>query len=277
MFTIRLMSCLTAGILACTAVFAAELRPDQELLVAHMVAGLEPSTRESLRADTEKQVAAMSPEEVAATMTALGIDPQAPPPAQREPAAPMTSAGDSHYHRNQYEPVYRESWRSQRAFDDFVTAELAARCPDRHQYAVVMGPARYEVPQLAHTPLASWNPDNDLKVFASIAPQDGRYEFDFSKIKTTWDTAKVAAAISEACIAWTAIAAEFYRQTQPFEQAGNGQKVYELEKSAAARFYPLADKLASALEAEAPSNNEEFFMALVSGQPAVHDGRYAQP
>lgn len=223
--------------------------------------------RPSFRADFEKLAGGMSPDEVRAVLTSAGIDPNSPPPKDESDAV-VATAEVAEYHRKQYEPVYRASWNAQKAFDDLVAAQLESNCPDRHRYAIVMGPARYEVPQFSPAPLASWNADNDLKIFAGIAPQDGRYDFDFSGVKTTFDPAKVTAVIAEACEAWTALAADFYARAKPLQDAGNGQAVENLERSAQAKFYPLAEKLEAALKAEGPSNNEPFFLALANGTPA---------
>src|SRR5690606_26754867 len=105
-------------------------------------------------------------------------------------------------------------------------------------------------------------------IFAGIAPQDGRYDFDFSGIKTDFDAAQVTSVIAEACDAWAALAADFYARAKPLQDAGNGQAVGDLERSAQAKFYPMAEELEAALKAAGPSNNEPFFLALANGTPA---------
>lgn len=224
--------------------------------------------RPSFRADFEKLAGAMSPEEVRAVLTSAGVDPNSPPPPKDESGADVATAELAEYHRKQYEPVYRASWNAQKAFDDLVAAQLESKCPDRHRYAIVMGPARYEVPQFSPAPIASANADNDLKIVAGIVPQDGRYDFDFSGVKTAFDTAKVTAVIAAACEAWIALAAEFHARAKPLQDAGNSQAIENLERSAHAKFYPLAEKLDAELKAAGPSNNEPFFIALASGTPA---------
>jgi len=259
--------CVAALALIAGATASAQLRPDQELLVEHLLSGMEPAMRPSFRADFEKLAAAMSSEEVRAVLASAGIDPNSPPPPKDESDAVVATADVAEYHRKQYEPVYRASWNAQKAFDDLVEAQLEAKCPDRHRYAIVMGAARYEVPQFSLVPLASANADNDLKILAGIAPQDGRYDFDFSGVKTSFDPAAVTAVIAQACEAWTALAAEFHARAKPLQDAGNGQAVGDLERTAHAKFYPLAEKLETELKAAGPSSNEPFFLALANGTP----------
>jgi hypothetical protein len=267
MSIVRMISYFAAGILACSAA-AAQLRPDQKLLVEHLLSGMEPAMREGFRADFEKLAGAMSEREVAAILASSGIDPNAPPPKE-ESTDPVASPEVSAYHRSQYEPVYRSSWAAKKAFDDLVTAELEARCPDRHRYAIVMGAERHELPELAHTPLATWNVENDLKILAGVAPQDGRYDFDFSKVRTRYDGAKVTAIVAEACAAWTELAADFHRQAQSLQRAGNAEAIDRLLGNAAGKLQPVVQKFEAGLKAEGPSNNEAFFLALGSGTPAT--------
>jgi len=163
---LALIVCVTAS---------AQLRPDQERLVEHLLSGLEPAMRPSFRADFEKLAGAMSPEEVRAVLTSAGVDPNSPPPPKDESGADVATAELAEYHRKQYEPVYRASWNAQKAFDDLVAAQLESKCPDRHRYAIVMGPARYEVPQFSPAPIASANADNDLKIVAGIVPLRFRF------------------------------------------------------------------------------------------------------
>jgi hypothetical protein len=268
MSIVRLIFCLAAGVLACAAA-SAQLRPDQKLLVEHLLSGMEPAMREGFRADFEKMAGAMNEKEVAAILTASGIDPNAPPPPQEESTDAVASREISAYHRSQYEPVYRASWAAQKAFDDLVTAELEARCADRHRYAIVMGPERYELPELAHTSLATWNVENDLKVLTGVAPQDGRYDFDFSKVRTRFDSAQVTAIVAEACAAWMELAADFHRQAQPFEQADNGQAIDQLLRTATGKLQPVVQRFEAGLKSAGPSNNEAFFLALGNGTPSA--------
>lgn len=74
--------------------------------------------------------------------------------------------------------------------------------------------------------------------------------------------------IAAACEAWITIAAEFHARAKPLQDAGNGQAVESLERSAHAKFYPLAEKLDADLKAAGPSNNDAFFVALASATPA---------
>lgn len=246
---------------------AADLRPDQKLLVDHLLAGMEPAMRASFRAEFERQASILTPEQVQATLRAAGIDPGAPPPALEGADEAVASAADADYHRAQYEPLYRKSWQAQRDYDALVEAELEAACPDPTEYTLVLGPDYYRVRPLQHQPLATWNVENDLMVLAGVAPHDGRYDFDFSAVKLTFDRDAARTGIADACAAWTVIATEFYGEAQAL-RSGDPRALSALERQYAARVTPVEEKLRAAIAAAGPSNNEALFIALLNGQPA---------
>lgn len=250
-----------------SAAVAAELRPDQKAAVERILADLDPSMREAARPQVEQSVAMLSREQVAMFVAGLDAGP-APEPA----SAPrkQASSADLDYNRRQYEPAIRRSWQAQKAFDDFVDAQMAAKCPDRHRYAVVDGPARYELRMLAPTwPRASWNVETDVAVLGpSYAPQDGRYDFDFSGVRTGFDKAAVSAAVGKACADWTKEAAAFQLKARALVDAKNSRAAFEHERAAAAVVAPIEAALNGVLAAEAPSANHALVLALQNPRPA---------
>lgn len=249
---------------------AADLRPDQKVLVEKMLAGMEPSMREPMRAQIEQSVAMLNKEQTAAVMASMtddGASDAAAEPQEEEPAV-TASPEDLAYNRAQFEPAIRKNWQAQKAFDDFVDAEMAAKCPDRHKYAVVDGPARYELRALSpNWPRASQNVDIDVAVFAgSYAPQDGRYKFDFSKVRTSFDKAAVSSAISEACAAWTREAAAFQPKVRALVDAGDSQGAFAFDRAAAAKVRPIEEPLETLLNEQAPSADYALVNALMNGE-----------
>lgn len=121
---------------------------------------------------------------------------------------------DLEYNRKQYEPVVRQHWAAKKSFDEFVNAELTAKCPDKDQYAVFRSAERYELmPLNPQWHRAATSADLEVQVVgAAYAPQDGRYDFDFSKVKMTFDKQAVTAAVTKACAAWVKEAATFKEQ-----------------------------------------------------------------
>lgn len=266
-------SLLIAAGAACfaSAAVAAELRPDQKAAVERILADIDPSMREAARPQVEQSVAMLSREQVAMFIAGLDAKPApAPAPKPASAAKRQASPADLDYNRRQYEPAIRKSWQAQKAFDDFVDAQMAAKCPDRHRYAVVDGPARYELRALTpNWPRASWNVETDVAVLgSSYAPQDGRYDFDFSGVRTGFDKAAVSSAVGRACAAWTKEAAAFQAKARALVDAKNNKGAFEHERESAVRVAPIEAALNDVLGAEAPSANHALILALQNPRPA---------
>lgn len=257
-----------ALMIACPS-FAAELRPDQQEAVEKMLAQMEPSMREPFRTQIEQSVAMLTKEQVAALVASMESDGAGEAEAEtyEEEEAPVLSPEDYAYNRKQFEPAIRKSWAAQKAFDDHVDAELAAKCPGRDQYAVFGSAVRYEVRQLApNWPRASVSADTDVTVLAaSYAPQDGRYDFDFSDVRTRYDAAAVDRAIAKACGDWTKLAAEFHAKASAQFKADDLDGAYKTEQQYGPKVTPIETELDAALNREAPAANNAVFMALMNG------------
>lgn len=262
----------TAALVYAGAGFAADLRPDQRAAVEKILAGVDPSMREAMRPQIEQSVAILSPEQVAKLIgnvdknAARAAAPKEAPRPKR--SARKASAEDLAYNRAQYEPAIRRNWQSQKAFDDFVDAELKAKCPDRDKYAV-FGPAeRYELRPLSpEWPHASWNADTDVQVLGSSrVPQDGRYDFDFSKVRTDFDKRAVASAIANACAEWSKQAAAFQQKASTHMKSNQSSAAFKLERSASAKVDRIEDRLEAVLNMQAPSANHALLEALRSAK-----------
>src|SRR5690606_29095643 len=158
--------------------------------------------------------------------------------------------------RAQYEPMMRKAWEAGKAFDDFVTAELAAECPpDDGRFAVFGAAWRYEVYPLAPTwPTVSADVDLEVEIVGgSYAPQDGRYDFDFSDVRLSFDEAGVERAIAAACAEYTAIGEAFLAEARAdargAEVPPNGMRI---EQSANAKVAAVRARLEELLTAQAP-------------------------
>ena len=147
---------------------------------------------------------------------------------------------------------------------------MAAKCPDRHAYAVVDGPARYELRPLSPTwPRASGDVETDVTVIAgSYAPQDGRYDFDFSQVRTSFDKGAVSAAIAKACADWAREGAAFQTKARALVDAGKDEAAFELERASYGKADAIETPLNAVLGEQAPSANYALFNALMNGRPA---------
>jgi hypothetical protein len=193
----------TALLAAAPALTAAELEPYQQAALDDILATLDAETREFARPQLEQMLAMMGEAEVEMMRTAM-LEQAPDNPAEEaeavdfsEPASPEDLA----FNREQYEPALREAWRASNAFDSFVDATLAAKCPSGDEFAVFGSGWRYEVAPMQPTwTRASDSADTEVQVIgSSYAPQDGRYRFDFSGTRNDFDRTAVEGAIGDAC------------------------------------------------------------------------------
>ncbi|MCK5748585.1 MAG: hypothetical protein KAH44_20390, partial [Oricola sp.] len=120
-----------------------------------------------------------------------------------------------------------------------------------------------------HWPRASVSADTDVTVLAgSYAPQDGRYNFDFSDVRTTYNAAAVDKAIAKACADWTKVASEFHTKASAQYKADDLNGAYRTEQEYGPKVTPIEIALDAVLNAEAPAANNALFTALMNGTPA---------
>jgi hypothetical protein len=243
-----------------TCASAAELRPDQKAAVEKILATMDASTREMVRPSIEQSIMSLTPEQVtmfvsAATQGASNQNEQQAP--MEEESQRQASAEDLAYNRAQYEPALRKHWQAKKAFDTFVDGELAAKCPKPGQYAVYREAERYDLMELSPTwQRAPDNQDAEARIVGgSYAPKDGRYDFDFSKVRMTFDKQAVSAAIAKACADWTKEAVAFKEKATGLMNSGQSQAALDLQGAASRKVSALSATLQSVLEAEGPAGN----------------------
>ena len=118
--------------------------------------------------------------------------------------------------------------RRRSQFDKLVNAKVAAYCPASGVYARYGSGWRYEVGQFM---MDSALGANNIEARVTIAgeaymPKDGRYQFDFSKVRTTFDKGAVEAAIKTACDKVHATGKSLPRQGRSADrEAGLGRRV----------------------------------------------------
>lgn len=249
---------------------SAELRPDQKVLVEKLLAGMDPSMREPMRAQIEQSIVMLTEDQTAAVMAGMTDDAtyDAADEPQEDESDVTASPEDLAYNRAQFEPVIRANWRAQKDFDDFTDAALNEKCPERDKYAVFGSGYRYELPPLApNWSRASWNVDSDVSVLSgSYAPQDGRYDFDFSKVKTSFDKAAVASAVAGACAGWAKEAAAFQTKARALVNAGDFDGAFKLEQASSGKVSAIVTPLETTFNAQAPAADRALYTALQNGR-----------
>jgi hypothetical protein len=188
----------------------------------------------------------------------------APVPKKRQ-----ATAEELAHNRAQYEPAIRRHWRLQREFNDLLDAQFAAHCPDRHKYAVYDVAVRFELRQLAFDGFRGTdNADIDVSIYeAGNAPKDGRYEFDFSKTRMSFNKQRVASAVANACAEWSREAAAFHEKASAYLKAGQHAAAAKAEGAGNVRVDAMAKTLRAVLEAESPSSDMALHEALANPKP----------
>jgi hypothetical protein len=267
-FAVLVAAAVAASALAASAQEEPQLRPDQEEVLELMTRGMDPGMKMSLREQLLATVLPLTEEQTALMLPAMR---ESAGPAEEEvpdeDAPPALSEADFEYNKAQYEPALRLSWQAQHDFDVHVRERIEAACPARDEYKVVAGAAYYELLPLSPTwPTASDDADIDVAVIGgSYAPQDGRYNFDFSEIRTTYDQAAVDQAIDAACAAWEAEGQVFKAHVQGLVDAEKWDEAHNYEMGAYGKIDAIVTPLQEVLQREAPSADYAVFNALMNG------------
>lgn len=185
-------------------------------------------------------------------------------------AARATAGGeidDRAFMKAQYEPVIRKHHAAQRAFDAFYNMKIAEYCPARDQYTRFGSAWRYEQGQFVQpSALASWNVETNVLVTdEAYAPQEGRYRFDFSKVRMTFDEAKVDAEIKSACERVHAAGRDFLAKIDPVIAQKDWENAFKLEGWAKGRLSPIRHDLKVAMDKLSPGDFSEIQLALMNG------------
>ena len=253
---------------------AAPLKPYQQAALEEILAAMDPQSRSMARPQLEQMLSMLGEAEVEMMLAAMAeqaasADGETASGATMEDTADaVASPDDLEFNRAQYEPAIRNAWAANRKFDDFVDATLAAHCPAAGTYAVWGQAWRYEVMALApNWTRASNSADLDVQILgASYAPQDGRYRFDFSGVRSDFDPTAVAQAIEAACGEYRRIGDEFMATARAGMRGDDLPGGFELEQRSNAAAAAVLANLEQLLGAQAPGADGALFQALLNGE-----------
>jgi hypothetical protein len=101
--------------------------------------------------------------------------------------ARIATPEDIAFMKAQYEPIMRKHHAAQVEFDNLVNAKVAAYCPASGVYARLR--LRLALRAVGQFMMDSALGANNIEANVTIAgeaymPQDGRYKFDFSRVRT---------------------------------------------------------------------------------------------
>ncbi len=248
---------------------ANELKPFQAEALERVLASSDPESRELMRAQMAPLLSMMDEAQVRqfmASYEATGEDLEGDGESGDDTPR-VAGPGDLEHNQAQWEPVVRSSWTAQKSFDDHVDVQMAVACAGG-PYAVFGSGWRYELyPLSPNWPRASNSADLDVQIIGgSYAPSDGRYDFDFSEVKTDFDRAAVDRAIEEACGAYRGIGERFLATARPKVVNDDLPGGMDLEGAANAEAAPVRARLEEALKTLAPAGNGALFTALLNGK-----------
>jgi hypothetical protein len=267
-----------AAVLAC-AVFLAptageaqtpKLRPDQERAIEAALKDVEPAMRPMAREQLAKSFGMFSEAQIAMMMAKMEENRKAeaakPTKVKEEPKRQATPE-DLAFNRAQYEPVIRKHHAAQKRFDELANAKLEAYCPGRDEFARFGSGWRYEQGEFMQpSALATWNVETNVQVAGqAYAPQDGRYKFDLSKVRMTFDEKEVDTAIKQACDQVRARGKEFLAKVDPLLAKKDWDGAFMAEGSAQAKLGPIRAELKAKFEKISPGDFSAIQLAMMNG------------
>lgn len=264
---LRAVSCAVFA-LGFVGIASAQLKPFQQDALDAILETIDPPMRPMMRAQLQATIGILNEEQVAMMLESLTSNAESSSqPAEVIEEVPVTEE-DLAYNRAQYEPVIRRAWQAAKAFDDFVEGKLGEHCTTDKEFAVFGLAWRYEVyPLDPNWPNASQGADLDVQIIgASYAPQDGRYDFDFSEVRTDFDAAAVERAIVTACAEYAEIGATFLAEARADTSDDLPPNGMQIEGRANSRAGAVREALEEVLQAQAPNGNNAVLMALINGE-----------
>ncbi len=246
-----------------------KLRPDQERAIEVMLQEVEPAMRPMARQQLAASFANFSEAQITMMMAKMkenrAAEAKAPKPVV-EAETPSTPE-DIAFMKAQYEPVIRKHHAVQKEFDAFANEKLRTYCPGRDQYARFGSGWRYEQGEfMMESSLATWNVETNVTVAGeAYAPKNGRYKFDFSKVRMSFDKPAVDAAIKASCDKVHAAGKAFLAKVDPLLARKDWDGAFLAEGSAQAALEPIRKELKAKFDKLSPGDFSEIQMAMMNG------------
>lgn len=248
---------------------AVKLRPDQLRAIELVLQTVDPAMRAAMRQQLTTSFAHMSEAQIAmmiAQMQANAADAKAEP----EPAPvadTVATPADIAFMKAQFEPLMRKHHAAQVEFDKLVNTKIAAYCPASGVYARYGAGWRHELGQfMMDSALGANNIEARVTVVGDVyLPKDGRYKFDFSKVRTSFDKAAVEAAIKTACDKVHATGKAFLTKVDPLIAKEDWDGAYKVESAANYALEPIRAELQAAYDKLGPGDIGVFQLAMMNG------------
>ena len=245
-----------------------KLRPDQERAIEAMLQDIEPAMRPMARQQLAASFANFSEAQIAMMMAKMKENKAAAAKAPKPVAEVETPSTpeDIAFMKAQYEPVIRKHHAAQKEFDAFANEKLNAYCPGRDQYARFGAGWRYEQGQfMMESALASWNVETNVTVAGeAYAPKNGRYKFDFSKVRMSFDKAAVDAAIKASCDKVHVAGKAFLAKVDPMIAKKDWDGAFMAENGAQGALEPIRTELKAKFDKLSPGDFSAIQLAMMN-------------
>lgn len=266
---------LVAATLFAVPALAVELKPYQKEALEILIKALPEEHKAAARAQFEQILAPMNEMQVAMMVSAAEQ-------AMAEDAAEEDTAADEDYgdteeqvatpedlafNEKQYEPVVRKLWEASRDCDLYVEETLANNMSGE-TYAAWGQAWRYDLPamRLADLRNAPSTYENFAMTFRGMAPQDGRYAFDFSHVKTSCDRGAIEAAVKTAYADYDKLGKAFVPEVKAAAEADDFSKADAIVAKASAKVAVIVKRLEQAVAEHRPNGSEALLQALMYGK-----------
>jgi hypothetical protein len=271
-FLYPLAAACTAGVLLAPPPAHAQtpkLRPDQERAIEAMLQDVEPAMRPMARQQLATSFANFSEAQIAMMMAKIKENKAAAAKAPKPVAEVETPSTpeDIAFMKAQYEPVIRKHHAAQKEFDAFANEKLNAYCPGRDQYARFGSGWRYEQGQfMMESSLATWNVETNVTVAGeAYAPKNGRYKFDFSKVRMSFDKVAVDAAIKASCDKVHNAGRAFLARVDPMIAKKDWDGAFMAENGAQGALEPIRAELKAKFDKLSPGDFSAIQLAMMNG------------
>jgi hypothetical protein len=254
---------------------AAELKPFQKEALEILIKALPEEHKAAARAQFEQILAPMNEMQVAmmvsAAQQAMAEDDTEEGAAGDEDysdtAEQVATPEDLAFNEKQYEPVVHKLWQASRDCDLYVEETLADNMSGE-TYAAWGLAWRYDLPAMRlgdlHTTPSTY--ENFAMTFRGMAPQDGRYTFDFSHVKTSCDRAAIEAAVKAAYADYDKLGRAFVPEVKAAAEADDFSKADAIVAKASAKVAMIVKRLEQAVAEHRPNGSEALLQALMYGK-----------
>jgi gas vesicle protein len=246
-----------------------KLRPDQERAIEAMLQDVEPAMRPMARQQLAASFANFSEAQITMMMAKMKENKAAAAKAPKpvvEVETPSTPE-DIAFMKAQYEPVIRKHHAVQKEFDAFANDKLRTYCPGRDQYARFGSGWRYEQGEfMMESSLATWNVETNVTVAGeAYTPKNGRYKFDFSKVRLSFDKAAVDAAIKASCDKVHVAGKAFLAKVDPMIAKKDWDGAFMAENGAQGALEPIRTELKAKFDKLSPGDFSAIQLAMMNG------------